>query len=84
MPSTAALAESDRVAYAIPQVAELLYVYPRQVFRLMKDGLLKATRLGGRRLILRSELDRSRARRLYSGPAPGSRTARRSSPGCSA
>ena len=47
----------DRLAYGLGDVAEMLSLSIRSIYHLIDAGGLKAVKIGGRRLILREDLD---------------------------
>jgi len=49
--------EPQRLAYGVPEAASMIGVSVRTVFDLIKDGRLKAVKIGGRRLVRREALE---------------------------
>jgi excisionase family DNA binding protein len=51
-------AETDRLAYSVPEAAHRLACSPGLIYRLARSGELRLTKLGRRTLVAAAELDR--------------------------
>lgn len=49
--------DQQRLAYGVNEAAAVLGVTPRSIYTYMNDGLIKSFKLGGRRLIRRTDLE---------------------------
>ena len=52
------LIEADRLAYSVAEAAQLISVSQRTLYNYIAGGTLKAIKVGGRRLVRRSDLER--------------------------
>jgi excisionase family DNA binding protein len=51
-------AETDRLAYSVPEAARRLACSPGLIYRLARSGELRLTKLGRRTLVAAAELER--------------------------
>ncbi len=48
----------ERLTYRVPEVAEMLGIHERTVWRLLREGRLSRVKVGGARLVPADELER--------------------------
>ena len=53
--------EDTEIEFTVAQVADILGKTPQEIRRLIKSGVLKATKAGGRYFVNKAEIDRSKA-----------------------